>query len=529
MSPRTVSDLILEQLAAYGVRFIYGVIGDAIFPLADALARQQTIRFIPATIENTAAMMAAFSGQLTGIPGVCIGTSGPGAASLANGTASAWVDQIPLLCLTGQVARQQFGTEAKQYFNQRQLFGAVSATTELCIDARSIVPVLSRLLNQAISGPTAVHLEVPNDILAQETDAIPVQAPPLLPTLNSTAYMQGPLDTLMDWPRNARRPLFLIGKEARGYGAVLADLAADYGAGLIISQENKGGLPDRHPLVLGGISEAYVPDCLARADFILEFGQTTAEESFLPDGIKVIRCSAGLGPAFQKFPTIQGDLGTIIAKLRQSIPGVTPREEWRTELERCRQNRLQMVDNLQDPCHPAVFFKALSAQLPPDALIALDTGEHTYWFDFGFIAQNQRVLMSTRWRSMGTAIPAGIAACFQQPAQKTVAVVGDGGFLMSLAELATVVRYQLPLTIFVLRNHQYGLEVQKMRQQRMTTLGTDLALPDLTRLGEAFGIQTYQIDEPDKAGDLIRRSLETGPALVDVKLNSYPLPHLKAM
>lgn len=524
---KTVSDLILEQLAAYGVRFIFGVVGDAIFPLAEALARQQTIRFVPAAIETTAAMMAAFAAQLSGAPGVCIGTSGPGAANLVNGTGSALLDRVPLLCLTGQVAGSQLGTETKQYINQRQLFTAVTAASEMCIHPGSVVPVLSRLLNQALSGPGAVHLEIPVDILAHETDAMPIQPPPLQPSLNGTGAVQGGLDDILKRLEQAQRPLLVLGRGARDEGEAWAGFAAHYGTGIIISQENKGMLPDRHPLVLGGIGEAYLPDCLGRCDQLLCVGEAVYEENYFPAATPVVRFTPSLSPSFQPYPVVRGDLAVILRKLREHFPHRLPREEWRKELDRCRQARLQLVESLPGPRHPAAVMRALAAVAPPDALIALDVGEFAYWFDLGFLAERQRVLLSSSWRSMGVALPAGIAACLLRPDRKTVALVGDGGLLMSLAELATVARYRLPLTILVLRNGCYGLEIQKMRQQKMTPYGTDLVLPDLVRLGEAFGIPAYRIGESSPAEAVLRQALAAGPALVDLAVDSVPLPYLK--
>ncbi len=524
---QTVADQILKVLAAYGVRMIYGVIGDAIFPLADALARQNTIRYIPCAIETTAAFMAAYHGRLSGVPGVCIGTSGPGAGNLVNGTGMAYRDQLPLLCLTGQVARNQVKQDANQYIDQSRLFAAVTAQSQQCLCPATVVPVLSGLLNQAISQQTAVHLTIPSDILKEPAAPLAILPPPLFYGLGETSLYRGAIEAGVAMIQTSKRPLLVIGGEARSLAGTLADFAAALGAGIILTQDNKGALPDRHPLVLGGIGEAYCPACLEQADVILLFGAAPYEQPYFPANAPVLHCTARLTPDFQPYLTLCGDLTAILTRIRTELPLPPARPEWQKLLAQDHQNRIDWIESVADSHHPLACIRTLAAKLAPDAVITLDVGEFVYWFDSGFLAERQEILLSGLWRSMGSGIAAGIAACLNRPGRQVVTLTGDGGFLMSCSELATVVREKLPLTIVVFRNQQYGLEVQKMRKQGLTTFGTDLCLPDLSRLAESFGLKSFQVNDLAQAPAAVEASLINTPSLLVWDVNTFPLPHLR--
>jgi pyruvate oxidase len=523
---KTVADLILKQLAAYGVQHIFGVIGDAVFPLADAFSRQTAIRFIPTTIETAAAYAASAYGKSSGKLGVCIGTSGPGAVNLLSGTAEAFLDGAPLLCLTGQVARIKYAPGNVQYLDQRLLFNAVTAQTQSCINPGAAIPALTGLIHQALARRTAVHLEIPTDILAQPTSAEPARPSLFQSDLWGTNIIAGDWETLAATLQGANRPLLVIGKEARPEAEGLLAFAEKWGAGVILTQEAKGALPDRQPLILGGIGEAFLPDCLAEADFILLVGMGIYEQRYFPSGSRVIQVLNHFPATRPAYPAVWADLTILPQRLAEVLSERIPREEWRLRVELSRQARWKLVDDNGDPRHPLVFFRTLAQNIPEDAIITLDVGEFIYWFDTAFTATRQQVLLSSQWRGMGGAIPAGIAACLLYPDRKVISIVGDGGFLMSMGELATAVRNQLPLTVFVLRNNQYGLENQKLSSQGFACFGTDLILPDLIRLAESFGVKGHRIPNQLEGGTAIAEALREAPALVDVEVNSAPLAWL---
>jgi pyruvate oxidase len=522
---KTVADLILEQLTEYGVKYIYGVIGDAIFPLADALARQEKIHFVPATIETSASFMASYSAKLYGTLGVCVGTSGPGAVNLANGTADAYLDNAPVLCLTGQVNSDKLGTDYKQYINQTEFFQAITAKSRLCTHPKTVIPILTGLINQALTIGTAVHLEIPQDILAQATTETIIPAPHLMTDLGGTKLLLGRFDLVLEMMERAKRPLLIIGKRACRVAGTLASFAEPFGAAVVVSRECKGAIPDHNPQVIGGVGEAYLPNCFLESDCILVFGEVVYEERFIPPQTGVIQIRNTILAGSDKYLEITGDYDLILREIRAKFPQFITRDEWRSRIELTHQERVQVTEQVTDPKHPLRFFKTLSQVLTDNAIITLDVGEFVYWFDFGFLAKSQQVLLSTNWRSMGGGIPAGIAACLQNQGRQVISIVGDGGFLMSMSELATIQRYRLPLIIFVMRNQCYGLEIQKMAKEGFKPFGTDLVLPNLIMLAESFNIRGYRLTETSEENELLH-ILQNPPALVEVVVSTTTLPNL---
>lgn len=522
-----VADLILEQLASYGVRLIFGVIGDAIFPLGDALTRQDRIRFIPATIESAAALMAVYSTRVTGGLGVCIATSGPGAANLINGIAEAYRDRLPVLCLTGQVPSTKMGTLAKQYLNQQQLFAAITGASELCAAPAGALPVLKLLIAKALAERIPVHLAIPQDILAAEvcggtTDPLP------LPVYPCKGFFCGDLDKAAAWMNEAQKPVFIIGRDARSYVTAIHSLAAVYGAGIVIPLDNKGALPDNDPLVLGGIGPAYLPECWSQVDLIVSFGEAVYERPYLPPAARYIRLSDSPTALYDDGALLlNGDLEAMINRFAEKFTVPGSRTEWRGRIETDHRNNELQLGQRSDPRDPARFFRVLGSFIKPDALITLDVGEFMYWFNWCFPAHSQTVLLSANWRSMGGAIAAAIAAKLNDTGRQVVAIVGDGGFLMSLGELNTVIRLELDLTVLVLRNEVYGLEVQKMIQGGFKPCGTELRLPDIPRLASACGWNSYQLDNLAGCEPILDAAFQNPPSLVDVNISSQKLPFLK--
>lgn len=522
---RTVADLILAQLSEYGVNIIFGVIGDAIFPLADALSRQEKIRYVPATIETAASFMASFSAKLSGALGVCIASAGPGAVNMANGVGDAYLDNVPLLCITGQVSSTKLGTDYKQYINQTAFFEAITGKSRLCAHPGAVLPILTSLLNYALTFRTSVHLEIPQDILVQPTAENVIPAPDLLNKLDGAGVCYGALETALEFMAGAARPLIIIGKNACNFATLIATFAKSFGAGIVISRECKGTLPDSHPQVIGGIGEAFLPESFRKSDCILLFGEAVYEERFIPSGVRVIQLRNTTHPGFTHYLDIAGDYDLILRTMGEKFPQFIDRQEWRQEIETAFRQRTTAAENTGDPKHPLLFFHALSKVVADDAIITLDVGEFVYWFDFAFLAKHQQVGISTNWRSMGGGIPAGIAACLQNPDRQVIAIVGDGGFLMSLNELATIQRYRLPLTVFVLKNQCYGLEIQKMAKEGFSAFGTDLVLPDMMNLANAFHMKGYRLDDVSNA-DGLRESIQNAPALVEVEVHPSALPNL---
>lgn len=173
-----------------------------------------------------------------------------------------------------------------------------------------------------------------------------------------------------------------------------------------------------------------------------------------------------------------------------------------------------------------VFFRALSKAVSENAILTLDVGEFIYWFNPGFLAENQQVLLSPNWRGMGGGIPSGIAACLHQTQRQVITIVGDGGLMMSLTELTTVISNNLPLTIVVFKNNRFGLEEQKMVKEGFTPFGLSVSTPDLSKIAAAFGAHFFQAQTPEVYFEKIRLALANTPSLIEVEVGPTKLPNL---
>lgn len=524
-----LADYVLQQLAAWGVRHIYGVTGDAILPLMDAIAQQADIRFIPVRHEMAAGFMATAEAKVTGRLAVCVGTSGPGAANLINGVGDAYADRVPLLVLTGQVETTKIGTGAKQYIDQQALFRLMAGYTALLSSPRAAPKVLLAALKTAAGEGRVAQVSVPKDLWAA-----PVQGPLYPPE----PYLVSPpipdpeaLERALAMLRQAQRPVILAGHGARPAAPDLLALAERLGAGVILALGGKGMLPGNHPLVLGGVGTGgsrAAERALAQADLILVAGSTWWPTKHMPADIPVVqldRCTAHIGLAVPVTEGLPGDSGRIIPALLRGLEGKGDhdRTEWVIRLGQWKEAwqgeiAAELLGSAEGAVPPARLVQALEQVAPAGSIIALDTGDHVLWFNRHFAGGGQQVLFSGTWRSMGFGLPAATAAKLNSPDSRVLALVGDGGLTMVLGELAVPVQEGLDLTVVVVRNGTLALEEHKARSEGWAPLGHRLENPDFAAVARSFGWAAWPVERAADLEAALRQAVAVqGPALVDVR------------
>ena len=529
----TVAEALMKFLQQNGIDTVFGVVGDAVLPLVDALGKQTGVKFYATSHESGAAFMASYYAKLTGKIGICIATSGPGCANLVNGLADAYFDKAPVLAITGQVQMKKMGTKAKQYINQQALMQAVSKSSELVTDAGNILPVVAKALTMAVSEHTVTHVSVPVDLFTQK---VPNANFPEVARKDSarwgSKYAVALEDSIM-LLQSSQKPLLVIGKGQQAWREILANLAGKLGAGIILAQQAKGVMPDSHPLVISGIGEAYLPAFLNEADCILLVGNASFEKKFLPGSAKVIQVVDNQEYLDYSFLTkgIVGDVRQIIKVLSERLSS-NRNQNWQDKIAREKQNLENMImkqgQNKTMPIHPAYLMTTLNKVVPEDSVIVCDDGGFIHWFDTYFQAQEHIVLVSSHWRSMGGGLPGALSAYIARKDRKVIALVGDGGLLMSTGEIATAIKYQLPVIVVVANNHYYNLEKSKMESQGLTPFGCDLKVPDYAALAKAFGGEGKMVNEPEQLEIVLKESLANGkPYVVDVHIDNVSLPFLK--
>ncbi|MGI6144530.1 MAG: thiamine pyrophosphate-binding protein [Peptococcia bacterium] len=529
----TVSEALIKFFKQNGIDTVFGVVGDTILPFVDALGKQTEVKFYATSHESGAAFMASYYAKLTGKIGVCIATSGPGCANLVNGLADAYFDKAPVLAITGQVQRKKIGTNAKQYINQQTLIQSVSKSSELVTDAANILSVVAKALIMAVSEHTVTHVSVPVDLFTQK---VPNANFPEVAIKDSARWGSKYADALEESVmllQSSQKPLLVIGKGQQAWREVLTNLAEKLGAGIILAQQAKGVMPDRHPLVISGIGEAYLPAFLNEVDCILLVGNASFETKFWPASAKVIQLVDNPENLDYLLLTkgIVGDVRQIMKVLSERLNS-NRNQNWQDKIVQEKQNleniiRVQ-VQNKTTPIHPAYLMTTLNKVIPEDAVIVCDDGGFIHWFDTYFQAQEHTVLVSSHWRSMGGGLPAALSACIAQKERKVIALVGDGGLLMSVGEIATAIKYQLPVVVVVANNHHYNLEKGKMESQGLIPFGCDLVVPDFAALAKAFGGEGKMVKKPEQLEIVLKESLTSSkPYIVDVQIDNVSLPFLQ--
>lgn len=531
--PQTVAQVITEQLALWGIKRIYGVVGDAIFGLLDALAQQNKIEFIGVKHESVAALMASAEAKITGTLGVCTAQMGPGLANLINGLGDAYLDQAPVLVITGQVPTPKIGTGYKQYIDQQKLMQSLSAYSQLVVHPEALVNSLTQAMHTALVTSSVSHLSIPSDLFSLTTSARPCKPIPL-PNLDVTSDT---IDHAIQLLRSAKHPMILIGNRmnVRTASAEIQLLAETWGSGIALSYGSKGVIPDSFPLLLGGLGEGgnpYLDTLFPQADVVLVIETSWWPQELVPTNARIVQIDSlvlNLGKNTAVDSGITGKINLIIAQLITGLKDYTPDSAWLSQIQQCKHAWSQLIEaeGKQDitPLHPAGIMNTLAQTLADDAVITLDTGDAALWFLRNFTTKQQLVLLSEHWRTMGFGLPAAMAAKLIMPERQIVCITGDGGLCMVLADLLTAVRYDLPLILLVFNNGTLQMEKDKMVMQGLIPAGTKITNPDFVKLAEACGWQAYRVETNQQLADLLKQAHTLQqPLLIDIPTANVPHP-----
>lgn len=525
MSQMTVAQWVTEQLAVWGVKYLYGVPGEAILPFLEAINNHPTLRFVSVNHEATAAFMASAQAKLNGSLGVCVATSGPGVANLVNGLLDAKKDRAPVLALTGQVDSYNIGTDYKQSLEENLLlatavgFSGLVTTPEACND------LLIKALRSAVAKGLPMHVAFSKDVW-QQTVEQPVRLPePYLHTIPQSAV--GVINQAISFLNEAERPAILIGRGVANQGQLLIELAEKWQSGITITLPAKGTIPGEHPLVLGGLGEGgseATTGMLAEADLLLIAGATWWPELYLPENLKIIQVDAVPENIGGKIPVnfgVVGDLAEILPLLRDGL-AVKDKPAWRDRLQELKTNWLKRLEpeitSTGSPVPPGRLIKAIENVIAANAIVCLDVGDHTVWFNRIFAGSNQKVLVSGNWRSMGFALPAALSAQLAFPGRQVVVIVGDGGLAQSLSDFSTAVREELPITVLVVKNRYLGMEKGQMQLLGMNYEVTKVTAPDFAGFARLCGGLGYKIESSYRLEETLTEAMANQkPSLIEVE------------
>lgn len=472
-------ELLVRILEEAGVRWVFGIPSGPVLPLIDALNRS-SIDYVLTANETSAGFMATTVGELTGTPGVCASTLGPGATNMATGVGCAWLDSAPLLAITCNAATRWLERRVQMRIDHHALFGPLTKAT-LPLRQKDFANVVQAALSMARAEPPGpVHLDLPEDVGLAPAGAGGVDSAPVMQVRD---VIEGVAEALTQALQRSRRPLVVTGLSfTRSEGADhLLAFIEQQGIPFVSTLHAKGHLPESHANWGGVIGRARRTDVQAfvdGADLIVAVGYDPIEINYEEwvGSIPVFHLSTAPTEPEPgvKFEFNQGgDLACALAELAKipSIPNHWTPDEWHVQRAR--------LDNALRPA--ATGFSAhqvldvLRAKLPPDGILAYDVGAHTHQIASQWRTDLPRTLLATNgWSSMGYGLPAAYAAKMVHPHRSVAAVVGDGCFQMTAGELTVAKRQHLVVPVIVLNDGWLGLMKVKQERKGHALSGVDL-------------------------------------------------------
>jgi acetolactate synthase-1/2/3 large subunit len=521
---------MVKALEAEGVERIFAVPGEENLDLLEAL-RTSDIELVLCRHEQAAGFMAATWGRLTGKAGVCMATLGPGATNLVTASAFANLGAMPMVMITGQKPIKS----SKQ--GEFQIIDVVDVLEPVTKYARQIVGAdyIPARVREAFriaeeERPGATHLELPEDIAREETDAH------VLPKSNSRRPVaeQKAIANAVKLIKKARHPLLLIGAGANRKltSKMLTQMIDQLGIPFVTTQMGKGVVDESNPLFVGCAALSagdFVHRAIEKSDLVINVGHDVVEKPpflMLEGGFTVIHINflpARVDPVY--FPQAEV-IGDIANSIWQIMEHTTAQPHWdftcflkvRDALEEHSARNTQADDF---PILPQRLVHEVAKVMGKDGVLSLDNGLYKLWFARNYKAKRRNsVLLDNALASMGAGLPAAMAACIAEPDRQVLAICGDGGFMMNSQELETAVRLGLNLVILVLRDDAYGMIRWKQESMKFIDYGLEFGNPDFVRYAEAYGAIGHRLDAADQLGPLIQQGFKNGGVhLIDTPLD----------
>ena len=543
---------LMDALHRHGVKHIFGYPGGAILPIYDELHKAESrgwLKHILVRHEQGGTHAADAYARATGQVGVCFGTSGPGATNLVTGIATAQMDSVPMVVITGQVPRAAIGTDA---FQETDIFGITLPIVKhswVVRDPRDIGRIVAEAFLIAASGrPGPVLIDVPKDVGLEEFDYTPVAPGTAIPAGFKLPVSPDPaaVAAALALIRQARRPLLYVGGGAISSGAheAVKQLAERFRLPVTTTLMGKGAFDEKHPQSLGMLGmhgTAYANFAVTECDLLIATGArfddrvTGRLDGFAPRAqvIHIDIDAAEMGktrlPDVALVADVQAALEALLAASAQdSSEGRT--EAWLQRIDTWKQHYPLVVPAPEGDIAPQEVVVALR-ELAPDAFYTTDVGQHQMWAAQFLHNGPRRWISSAGLGTMGFGMPAAMGVQTAFPAEQVICVAGDASILMNIQELGTLSQYNLPVKVVVLNNGWQGMVRQWQESfygERYSASEMTGGMPDFAALAEAFGVRGVCIEERSTLRQQLQEALDhPGPAFIDVKVrrneNCYPM------
>jgi thiamine pyrophosphate-dependent acetolactate synthase large subunit-like protein/nitrite reductase/ring-hydroxylating ferredoxin subunit len=535
---RTVSDLMVETMVAWGIKHVWGMVGHSNLGLADGIRRQVeagNLAYYGIRHEGAASFAASAYGKLTGRPAACLAIAGPGATNLLTGLWDANVDRAPVLALTGQVDTQVLGPGTFQEIDLSAAFGKVAQWSQPVLHTSKHAELVNLACRSAILNRGVSHLIFPDEIQVVPVEKADPGGPEGRLPDPAIAPSQRALAEAVDLLEASQRPVIIVGHGARFSMAGIVELGERLNAPILTTFKAKGLISDSHPLGCGVLGRSGTPIAsyfMNESDSLVVFGSSFSNHTGITPKRPIIQVDYD-PMTLAKFHPVKaplwGEISVTTRLLLERLPNRPWTSDRRAEIaERWRiwrdEKKKREGEERGGGVASAAIFAALTRQAPADAIMCVDVGNNTYSFGRYFECERQAVLMSGYLGSIGFGFPAALGAWAATREEgtrfydrKVISVSGDGGFGQYLAELTTAVKYGMNITHLLLNNSELGKISKEQRSGRFDVWQTELSNPDFSRFAQNCGAMGIRVENTEDLDHALERALaHPGPALVEV-------------
>ncbi len=534
----SVADQIIDILEQAGIKRIYGIVGDSLNPITDALRRKGAIEWVHVRHEEAAAFAASAEAQLSGNLAVCCGSSGPGNLHLINGLFDAQLSHARVLAIASHIPQSQIGVDYFQATHPESLFRECSHYCELASEASQVPRILMSAMQHAYSREGVGVIVLPGDVAASQAANQELVHPP---AYSSPVMLpdDGQLNEFARLIESHGKITFFCGAGCAGSEDKIVALAEKIKAPVAYSWRGKEYFEYDNPNAVGmtgllGWGDAY--DAMHKSDMIVMWGTDFPYQNFIPTKpciVQVDKRGENLGRRCRLDLGICADAGATAEKLHSLVKTKDDNSHLAASLKRCSANNRKMNGymcghKLKPPVRPEHLTTVLNEKSKPDAIFTIDTGTPCMWASkFLCGTKDRRFLASYIHGTMANALSMAMGAQFQEPGRQVIALCGDGGFSMLAGEIITIAQYNLPVKLVVYNNNCLDFIKIEMEAAGLVPSLIDLHNPSFAKLADVVGIKGFRLENPNDTDATVEEFLAfPGPALLDavVDPNAISLP-----
>jgi len=504
---RKVVDHIIETLYQYGVRHVFGIPGDAINDLMDAIRRHGEIEFIQVRHEESGAFAASAQAKLTGKLAVCVGTAGGGAIHLLNGLYDAKLDHAPVLAITGQLPRSEIGNNSHQEINSSALFSDVAVFNQTLFASDRVPEIIQQACNSALIENGVAHIALPADVATEEVEAGITGHPIAGAETGRIKPLASALNSAISLIEQAEKIVVLAGVGAIPARQQLVTLLKKCNAPLIRTLKAKVLLPDEHEYSLGGLGLLGTRpsvDAINNCDLLVMLGTDFPYKEYYPGKAKVIQVDKEIRHIGRRCPvdvSIVGDVSEVLDQLIVDLP----QKDNDNFLTECRQQKRSWSEEQSEkessqdmPIKPQFLARTVGELANKDTIFLCDTGTVTAWVARHLpVTEQQLFTLSGNLATMAFSMAGAIGAQLKFPERQVVVLIGDGGFSMLMQEFITAVNRTLPIKVIIFNNAKLGLIQLEQESSGYPNYKTALKNPDFSEFARLCGGEGWSVDRPE--------------------------------